>query len=321
MLKYLLLFCFVTNAFSNLIGGNTDEYNNYLHTYNKNYNYTPEYWGHFYEYKINLDKITDHNSKNLSWKMGVNNFTDISNGTFKSIYLMAKPISHRIYGDNSLPFTQNPEIILPDAIDWRSENLVTNIKDQGQCGSCWVFSAVGSLEGVYAKKTNNLVSLSEQNLVDCGQNFNCNEWMSSVLEYVFYNHGLDTETSYVKDCVCHYKKNTNGVKIKNITNITQGDVDALLYALATVGPISVAIDASFDFQNYKSGIYTSTSCNKEILNHGVLVVGYGVTSKDKKYYIIKNSWGTSWGMDGYAYWDRDTPDMCGIAQSATFPTL
>jgi cathepsin L len=329
MLKLYLVLLYCTSTLSYLLGGNINEYNQYLQIYGKSYNSTPEYWGHYYDFKKNFAKINTHNDKNLSWKMGLNNFTDISDDKFNKIYLKAKQSPHRIYnGDNRVPFKRNLDIILPDSIDWRGESLVTNVKNQGECGSCWAFSAVGALEGAHAKKTGNLTSLSEQNLVDCAQNFDCRGceggWMSSALEYVFYNNGLDTESSYpytAQDQKCGYKKNASGVKVKSITNITKGDTDSLLYAVATVGPISVAIDAEFDFQNYQSGIYTSTECSKESLDHGVLIVGYGETSDGKKYYIIKNSWGSSWGMDGYAYWDRDTPNMCGIAEAATFPTV
>ena len=91
--------------------------------------------------------------------------------------------------------------------------------------------------------------------------------------------------------------------------------------LATIGPISVAIDAEFDFQSYHSGIYSSTECNPTSLDHGVLIVGYGVSPSGKKYYIIKNSWGPMWGMNGYAYWNRDIPNMCGIAEAASYPVV
>ena len=304
------------------IGGNTTEYDEYLKNYNKAYNNTAEYWGHYYAFIDNMKKIEKHNKLGKSWKMGINNFTDIRPEDFKRIYLRAKPMkppSRNII---------NQSISIPDAVDWRSENLVTNVKDQGQCGSCWAFSAVGAIEGAHAKKTGVLTSLSEQNLVDCAQNFGCRGceggWMSAGMEYVLYNNGIDTEESYPYTAVderCHYNKSGIGATIKSVVNITSGDDNALLYGVATVGPISVAIDAEFDFQSYKSGIYSSTECSNSSLDHGVLIVGYGVTTKGKKYYIIKNSWSALWGMDGYAYWDRDIPNMCGISEDASFPVV
>ena len=301
------------------------QYNTYLHKYNKSYPVTQTYWEHYYIFEKNIDKINDHNKKNLSWSMGLNNFTDISFEEFKSVYLGTK--MPRINKKFNI-YKNSPKGELPSSIDWRSENLVTHVKDQGPCGSCWAFSAVGSIEGAHSKKTGNLTSLSEQNLVDCANTFDCDGcgggWMNNAMEYVHYNDGIDTESSYpytATDGKCKYQKNFAGATVKSVVNITKGDSDSLLNAVGSVGPISVAIDAEGDFQMYSSGIYSSTTCSKEYLDHGVLVVGYGVTSKGKKYYIIKNSWGNNWGMDGYIYWDRDIDNMCGIAQAASFPEV
>ena len=278
--------------------------------------------GHYFTFQDNKERIDSHNGRNHTWKMGINGFTDLSRDEYKKIYLRTN-ISSR---DN--PIFKKMPMGIPAAIDWRAENLVTNIKDQGQCGSCWAFSAVGSIEGANAKKTGNLTSLSEQNLVDCAEDFGCEGcnggWMNAAMEYVHFNRGIDSEDDYpysAMDGTCQYIQNKSAATVKSVVNISRGDSDALLHAVATIGPISVAIDAEDDFQLYHSGIYTSTECDIESLDHGVLVVGYGVTSIGKKYYIIKNSWGTSWGMDGYIYWDRDVPNMCGIAQAASYPTV
>jgi len=329
MQKLYLLFLYFTTIVCGLIGKNTHDYNDYLNYYGKDYNSTPKYWNHYYSFNENLDKINKHNKLNLTWEMGVNKLTDISASDFKNIYLKAKYPKNMIFeGDNRLPIRFDKNTSIPFAVDWRSEGLVTNVKDQGECGSCWAFSAIGSLEGAHAKKTGNLTALSEQNLVDCAQNYDCHGceggWMSSGLEYILYNNGVDTEAEYpysAADQKCQYVKNHTGATVNRVVNITKGNTEHLLYSIALFGPVSVAIDAEFDFQNYKSGIYTSTECGTKYLNHGVLVVGYGVTSSGNKYYIIKNSWGTSWGMDGYAYWNRDVPNMCGIAEAATFPLV
>lgn len=299
-----------------------DEYNAYLVKYNKTYPDTPSYWNHFFTYSTKVSEIHTHNKDNKVWKKGINQFTDIPKDDFKRKYLTLKPRrtnnpSHTITGGH-----------IPDSIDWRAENLVTNIKDQGGCGSCWAFSAVGSLEGAHSKKSNNLVSLSEQNLVDCADGFGCEGcgggWMNAALEYVKYNNGIDTESSYPYQGIdesCQYNKTYNGATVNQVVNITKGNVSELLHAVATVGPISVAINAMDGFQDYQSGIFSVKDCSPEFLDHGVLIVGYGVTSSGRKYYIIKNSWGTSWGMDGYAYWDRDIPNMCGIAEAASYPVV
>lgn len=323
----LVLFCQYVSVLPFTIGGGTHEYNKYLNDFQKTYSSSPEYWNHYYSFHNNMQKITNHNNANHSWKMGVNKFTDLSPFEFKNTYLKAKPPKPYLYPPSAPP---NPNLnieSLPDAVDWRDKNLVTPIKDQGQCGSCWAFSAVGAMEGAQAKKSGVLTSLSEQNLVDCAGNFGCEGceggWMSAAMEYVHYNHGLDTENAYPYTAVdgdCVYNPNVSGTTVQSVVNLTAGDTDALLHAVATVGPVSVAIDAESDFQSYESGIYTSTDCSKDYLDHGVLVVGYGANDQGK-YYIVKNSWGTSWGMDGYIYWNRDIPNMCGIAQVVSYPLL
>ena len=146
-------------------------------------------------------------------------------------------------------------------IDWRDRGIVTGIKDQGQCGSCWAFSATGALEGHFARKTGNLISISEQNLIDCSQkqgNMGCNGGlMNQAFEYIKLNEGIDTETSYPyegKDLKCRFKREHVGSTDTGFIDITSKDENALQQAVATLGPISVAIDASHSsFQLYKSG--------------------------------------------------------------------
>jgi C1A family cysteine protease len=310
----LYLFNYVSS-----LGHSTQEFNAYMTKYNKTYNTTPEYWFRHALYHTNIHKIDLHNKGGHSWKMGINRFTDVTPSEYKYGY-MSNPTTNTLFTISNS--------ITPEFIDWRAENRVTPIKDQKQCGSCWAFSATGALEGVHSKKTGKLVSISEQNIVDCAARFGCygceGGWMNAAMEYVKYNNGVDSEESYPytsKDGVCSYNIINNVSTVINVINISKGDTYALLHAVGTIGPISVAIDAEPDFQMYSSGVYTSTTCNKKNLNHGVLIVGYGTTSTGKPYYIIKNSWGESWGMGGYVYWDRTDPNMCGIAQDASFPMM
>ena len=201
--------------------------------------------------------------------------------------------------------------------------MVTNVKNQGACGSCWAFSAVGTMEGQHARTTGKLVSLSEQNLVDCStENYGCNGgWPNKAMEYVQQN-GIDTEDSYPyngTDQLCQFNNKTVGAHVKSVIDIPSGNMSALYDAIGLVGPISVAIDAENDFQFYKSGIYSSTKCSNSSLDHAVLAVGYG-EYKDTPFIIIKNSWGADWGMDGYIYFSTKINNMCGIATDASYPT-
>ena len=147
--------------------------------------------------------------------------------------------------------------------------------------------------------------------------------MNLAMEWVVQN-GIETEQAYPYNGMgnsCAYNKTLDAANFSSVVNITKNDTDALLHAVATVGPISVAIDAENDFMLYKSGVFSSTSCSTTELDHGVTVVGYGVTSNGTKYYIIKNSWNAGWGMDGYVYWSREIPNMCGIATAASYPVV
>ena len=144
------------------------------------------------------------------------------------------------------------------------------------------------------------------------------------MDYVLNNSGIDTESSYpynADDGTCSYNKSNDGANITGVVKLPVGNMIALYDALAFVGPISVALDAEGDFQMYSSGIFTSTECSSDMLDHAVLAVGYGVSANGTKYLMIKNSWGTNWGMDGYIYFSRDIDNMCGIATDATYPLV
>ncbi len=216
----------------------------------------------------------------------------------------------------------------PDSVDWRTQGYVTPVKDQGQCGSCWAFSAVASLEGQHFKASQQLVSLSEQNLVDCSKkqgNQGCNGGlMDQAFTYIQVNNGLDTEDSYkytARDGKCKFNAANVGATDTGFVDITAGDEDALTDALATVGPISVAIDASkSSFQLYHTGIYNEKRCSSTQLDHGVTAVGYG-SNADGDYYIVKNSWAEVWGMKGYILMSRGKNNQCGIASAASYPLV
>ncbi|XP_054636726.1 cathepsin S-like isoform X2 [Dunckerocampus dactyliophorus] len=216
---------------------------------------------------------------------------------------------------------------VPASVDWRDQGCVTPVKMQGSCGSCWAFSAAGALEGQWARTTGTLVDLSPQNLVDCSGkygNHGCNGgFMDRALQYVIDNHGIDSEASYPytgRSEQCHYSPAHRAANCSAYNFLPKGDEDALKGALAAIGPISVAIDASRPkFAFYKSGVYDDASCSQKV-NHGVLAVGYG-TLNGHDYWLVKNSWGRSFGEEGYIRMARNKNNQCGVALFACYPII
>ncbi|XP_074647204.1 cathepsin L-like [Tubulanus polymorphus] len=275
----------------------------------------------------NLKYIARHNleadmGKHTFW-LGTNEYADMTNREFRA---MMNGLKMRSGNSSSSVFLSPSHVTYPSTVDWTTEGYVTDVKDQGQCGSCWAFSTTGSLEGQHFKKTGKLVSLSEQNLVDCSTKNNGCEGglMDYAFAYIKSNDGIDTESSYpyeAKDMRCRFKQEYVGATVAGFTDIPRGDEDALMKAAATVGPISVAIDAGHQsFQLYRSGVYSEPRCSQTKLDHGVLVVGYG-TEGGQDYWKVKNSWGTTWGVQGYIMMSRNRNNQCGIATQASYPIV
>jgi len=277
-------------------------------------------------WKDNLRRIVEFNEKSTSVFLAMNHFGDMTNTEYRATMTGYVNSREEEKGSSFLPPSN---IDPPQTVDWRTKGMVTPIKNQKQCGSCWAFSATGSLEGQHQKKTGKLVSLSEQQLVDCSRkfgNYGCNGGlMDNAFRYIKANGGIDTEESYpyvARNEKCHFNKSTIGATVTGFVDIESGSEDALLAASATIGPISVAIDAShFSFQFYHHGVYDEPHCSSRNLDHGVLLVGYGVSDDGKKYWLVKNSWGTSWGDKGYIMMSRDKHNQCGIATASSYPLV
>ena len=238
-----------------------------------------------------------------------------------------------------IPLNRAPETIeevdvsdLPEKVDWRDKGWVTPVKNQGDCGSCWAFSVTGTIEGAYAKANGKLISLSEQQMVNCDPiDHGCNGGsMNVAYDYIIRAGGLDSEESYpytAKDpAECKFSLENVTATISGYKEIKWGSETELLKAVAEVGPISVGMNAGFPgFQDYHSGVVTPDHCPPTLIDHGVLAVGYGHEKhffrKGQDYWLIKNSWGSSWGMDGYFKIIRNDNNMCGIATMASYPLL
>jgi cathepsin L len=302
---------------------------NFKQTHGKSYKSVEEEAARFLVFVDNYKYIQEHNKQFEAgvhtFDLGVNQFADMKNDEFRALYNGYKQKPR--YSVNVFQAPANSTI--PASVDWRTKGYVTPVKDQKQCGSCWAFSATGSLEGQHFKKTGKLVSISEQNLVDCSQKFGnegCNGgWMDSAFEYIQDNKGIDTEVSYpyeAKDRPCRFKTENVGADDDGFVDIKHNSEADLEAAIATIGPISVAIDASrMSFQFYKSGVYNEQRCSSSMLDHGVLAVGYDTTDKGEKYYIVKNSWAESWGDKGYILMSRGKNNQCGIATQSSYPKV
>jgi len=290
-----------------------------------------EFFYRFNVFKSNLDKIHQHNQHGgKSWKMSMNQFGDMTADEFIASHTGYNRINMGVFRGKNAPKSVKGPHAVPDSVDWRNEGAVTPVKDQGQCGSCWAFSTTGSTEGAYFLAKHSLVSLSEQELVDCSQeegNSGCEGGLMDFgFQYIIDNKGITTEKAYpytAQDGTCQSKGKPPGATISSFTDVAPSDNDALHTAVAQQ-PVSIAIEADQDgFQFYSSGVF-SGDCG-DALDHGVLVVGYNQTASPA-YWIVKNSWGSSWGDMGYIYLVDDATlnggtGQCGMLSEPSYPVI
>ncbi|KAF8023141.1 hypothetical protein BT93_F0595 [Corymbia citriodora subsp. variegata] len=304
-------------------------YESWLVRHGKAYNALGEKERRFEIFKDNLRFIDEHNSENRTYTVGLNRFADLTNEEYRSMYLGARPDARRRLAKSRSSRRYEPRLgeQLPESVDWRKEGAVVGVKDQGSCGSCWAFSTIAAVEGINKIVTGDLISLSEQELVDCDTTYNegCNGGlMDYAFEFIINNGGIDSEEDYPYKAVdgqCdQYRKNARVVSIDDYEDVPANNEKALQKAVANQ-PVSVAIEAGGRaFQLYQSGVFTGL-CGTA-LDHGVTAVGYG-TENGKNYWIVKNSWGNSWGEQGYIRMERSLTNTvtgkCGIAMEASYP--
>lgn len=314
---------------------------------------TFEDWVHKYEVKFhdeihfssvyriwteNNNFIEKINSMNLSYTLGHNQFSGMDEVQFRN-YLGYENSANILKTQYLRGFTESMlEASLPTSINWVEKGAVTPVKDQGQCGSCWTFSTTGALEGAYFTTYGKLPSFSEQQLVDCdnlkngGKDHGCNGGlMDNAFSWIQKNGGLCEEKDYPYTSGVTKTANTcqttcleiSNSKVSNFIDVSASSDNAMMSALAKQ-PVSIAIEADQkEFQLYKSGVFSGTCGTK--LDHGVLVVGYG-SEEEGDFYLVKNSWGTSWGDGGYIKLGRgkqynNGDGQCGMLLEGSYPLL
>lgn len=278
----------------------------------------------FVIFRNNVKKIIAHNANpDKTWEMGINHLTDMTPEEQLEYYQVMEP--------QKCSATASPRknIVgeIPDSFDWRDHEMVSPVKDQQKCGSCWTFSTTGAMEAHYKIAHGEEVLLSEQELVDCPDpevydTHGCNGGLPSYAFNFIHEFGLETENDYpyrAHDHTCMFDKTKERVTTSGPFNLTAGDEQQLKEVIATVGPVSVAFQVVSDFMNYKSGVYSSSDCKNTVddVNHAVLAVGYG-TEDGVDYWLVKNSWSETWGDEGYFKIQRGV-NMCGIAMCNSYP--
>jgi C1A family cysteine protease len=301
-------------------------FTNFQEKFAKKYENVQELETRFSVFRENFRNIITHNAdRNQSFTMGVNQFTDLTPEEFKAQMIRGLKAPVGSYGCGSF---SNSASGTPASIDWRTKGAVTTVKDQGQCGSCWTFSSTGAMEGAWAISKGQLIDLAEQELVDCAGlkygSMGCNGGqMEGAFKFIIEN-GQCAASSYpytAKDGTCH---SCSAVAHATSCSDVKPNDQLSLKAAVAKQPVAVAIEADTKyFQSYSGGVLTSSSCGTS-LDHGVLAVGYG-EENGQKYWLVKNSWGTSWGEQGYVKIGRSesTNDagICGIAMDPSFPTV
>jgi len=343
----VVLLCMVFCVFSKSA---QDQFAEWIIKHGKTYQDATEFKQRFANFQQTLQRIERHSHQNNHATFALNKFSDLSEEEFARTRKMQKTPADQLAVSclaNGATATLNFDTAsLPSSFDWRTQGAVTGIKDQGQCGSCWTFSASGNIEGQWFLKTKELVSFSEQILVDCshaccnvpGYGDVCNSgceggWQWTAFYDVVNWGGIQTEESYPYTSAggssgqCHRNVSALMAKITNYTCLSAegnpANEDQMAAYLTKNGPVSVALDAGY-LQDYSSGIIDPwvpiMECDPNALDHALLVVGFGEEEnwmgENVPFWIVKNSWGEDWGENGYFRIFRGE-NVCGIANAVS----
>ncbi|CAH1391946.1 unnamed protein product [Nezara viridula] len=330
-MKVILLLAMV--AFAAATPAIKEQWTSFKSRHGKSYNSIEEEHLRMNIFSHHLKMIEEHNAKFeaglVTYSMRMNHLGDMLPEEVTQLGFNKTEEMRRV---PSFTFLPPANVEIPESIDWTQTGAVTPVKNQGHCGSCWAFSSVsletGALEGQLFRKTGKRVSLSEQQLVDCSRSYKnggCRGGlMDNSFNYLKDVEGLQSESSYPYEGIdnrCRYNKDkvVPGTQVKAYTDIQSMDDDALQAAVATVGPVSIAVSAGNNgFMFYEGGVFDGETCGD--LDHGILLVGYG-SEDGEDYWLVKNSWGPRWGENGYMKLTRAKKNACGISTAASYPIL
>ncbi|RLM68951.1 zingipain-2-like [Panicum miliaceum] len=320
---------FVEVESRDLLAGNYGEeamkerHHKWMAKHGRAYNGEAEKAHRFQVFKANAAFVDRSNAAaGKKYHLAINEFADMTSDEFMALYTGFKPVPT---GVKKMPGFMYGNVTLSSddqqMVDWRQKGAVTGVKNQGHCGCCWAFSAVAAVEGIHQISTGNLVSLSEQQVLDCSTDGNngCNGgFMDNAFQYIIDNGGLTTEDAYSYNAAQGTCQSVQPmVTISGYQDVPSEDEAALAAAVANQ-PVSVAIDAH-NFQFYNGGVMTGDSCGTD-LNHAVTAIGYGTAEDGSPYWLLKNQWGQNWGEGGYMRLERGT-GACGVAKRACYPVV
>jgi len=305
-------------------------FEDYKREYGKSYDSESEQTSRKAIFESKLATILHHNKNpHLSWKMGINHLTDYSDAELKSLRGLRKDLvyrSHSLRGEKSpvipgpIDFTAIRD--LPKQVDWREKGVVTPVKDQGRCGSCWSFASATTIESMFAINSGQLVELSEQNILDCtpnphhcGGTGGCGGGTAELAYDMIKNNGIASEWTYPyisyngADFQCNRKQPYT--TISGYVQLPSNQYLPLLTAVANIGPIAISVDASA-WSYYESGVFDGCNQTNPDIDHNVQLVGYGTDNMFGDYWLVRNSWSPLFGENGYIRLRRETTPRCGI---------